>query len=75
MFSRSRLFLRLKDASDQFTAAAGLPPDMNFLETGGGQPERSCDLRHRESFSSFTSRAFHPGEFTPKCAVANSFEI
>jgi hypothetical protein len=31
VFSRSRLFLRLKGASDQFAAAAGLPPDMNFL--------------------------------------------
>lgn len=31
VFSRSRLFLRLKGASDQFAAAAGFPPDMNFL--------------------------------------------
>lgn len=31
VFSRSRLFLRLKGASDQFAVAAGLPPDMNFL--------------------------------------------
>ncbi len=31
VFSRSRLFVRLKGVSDQFTAAAGLPPDMNFL--------------------------------------------
>ena len=30
VFSRSRLFLRLKGAGDQFAAAAGLPPDMDF---------------------------------------------
>jgi len=38
VFSRSRLFLRLKGAGDQFAAAAGLPPDMNFLsQTAGGR--------------------------------------
>jgi hypothetical protein len=38
VFSRSRLFLRLKVAGDQFAAAAGLPPDMNFLsQTAGSQ--------------------------------------
>ena len=38
VFSRSRLFLRLKGASDQFAAAAGLPPDMNFLsQVSGGE--------------------------------------
>ena len=38
IFSRSRLFLRLKGASDQFAAAAGLPPDMNFLaQVSGGR--------------------------------------
>jgi hypothetical protein len=38
VFSKSRLFLRLNEASEQFTAAAGLPPDMNFLgEMAGGQ--------------------------------------
>ena len=31
VFSNSRLFLRLGQASDQFAAAAGLPPDMKFL--------------------------------------------
>ncbi|MGB7623159.1 MAG: hypothetical protein WBN92_12475 [Terriglobia bacterium] len=31
VFSRSRLFLRLKDASSQFTTAAGIPPDGSFL--------------------------------------------
>ncbi len=31
VYSRSRLFLRLQGASDQFAAAAGLPPDINFL--------------------------------------------
>jgi hypothetical protein len=36
VFSRSRLFLRLKGASDQFAAAAGLPPDMNFLTQVAG---------------------------------------
>jgi hypothetical protein len=36
VFSRSRLFLRLKGASDQFAAAAGLPPDMNFLSQVAG---------------------------------------
>ena len=37
VFSQSRLFLRLKGASDQFTAAAGLPPDMNFLSQVSGE--------------------------------------
>ncbi len=37
VFSRSRLFLRLKSASDQFAAAAGLPPDMNFLSQVAGE--------------------------------------
>jgi len=36
IFSRSRLFLRLKGASDQFAAAAGLPPDLNFLSQVSG---------------------------------------
>jgi hypothetical protein len=35
-FSRSRLFLRLKGAGDQFAAAAGLPPDMDFLSQVAG---------------------------------------
>ena len=37
VFSRSRLFLRLKGAGDQFAAAAGLPPDMDFLSQVGGE--------------------------------------
>src|SRR4051812_10954668 len=37
VFSRSRLFLRLKGAGDQFAAAAGLPPDMDFLSQISGQ--------------------------------------
>ena len=37
VFSRSRLFLRLKGASDQFAAAAGLPPDMGFLFQVSGE--------------------------------------
>ena len=38
VFSRSRLFLRLQEAGGQFAAAAGLPPDMNFLgEMAGSQ--------------------------------------
>ena len=37
VFSRSRLFLRLKGATDQFAAAAGLPPDMNFLSQVSGE--------------------------------------
>lgn len=36
VFSRSRLFLRLHGAGDQFAAAAGLPPDMNFLSQIAG---------------------------------------
>ena len=31
VFSRSRLFLRLQGAGEQFAAAAGIPPDMDFL--------------------------------------------
>jgi hypothetical protein len=37
VFSRSRLFLRLNGASDQFAAAAGLPPDMNYLSQVSGE--------------------------------------
>jgi hypothetical protein len=37
VFSRSRLFLRLKAAGDQFAAAAGLPPDMDFLSQVSGE--------------------------------------
>lgn len=37
VFSRSRLFLRLKGAGDQFAATAGLPPDMNFLSQVSGE--------------------------------------
>lgn len=38
VFSRSRLFLRLKGAGDQFAGAAGLPPDMDFLtQVAGGR--------------------------------------
>ncbi len=36
VFSRSRLLLRLHGAGDQFAAAAGLPPDMNFLSQVSG---------------------------------------
>ncbi len=36
VFSRSRLFLRLRDAGIQFATAAGLPPDMNFLSQVAG---------------------------------------
>jgi hypothetical protein len=36
VFSNSRLFLRLGQASNQFAAAAGLPPDMNFLVDAAG---------------------------------------
>src|SRR5260370_7041664 len=36
VYSRSRLFLRLQGASDQFAAAAGLPPNMNFLTQVAG---------------------------------------
>ncbi len=36
VFSRSRLFLRLHGAGGQFAAAAGLPPDMNFLSQVAG---------------------------------------
>ena len=36
VFSRSRLFLRLKGASDEFAAAAGFPPSMNFLSQVAG---------------------------------------
>lgn len=37
VFSNSRLLLRLKGASDQFTAAAGLPPDARFLKHVAGR--------------------------------------
>jgi hypothetical protein len=37
VFSRSRLFLRLKGAGDQFATAAGLPTDLNFLKQVAGK--------------------------------------
>ena len=37
VFSRSRLFLRLKQAQDEFAAAAGLTPDMSFLGDVAGE--------------------------------------
>jgi hypothetical protein len=37
VFSNSRLFLRLGQASDQFAAAAGLPPNMKFLLEAAGR--------------------------------------
>src|SRR6266404_5073088 len=38
VYSRSRLFLRLQGAGEQFAAAAGLPPDRDFLtQVAGGQ--------------------------------------
>src|SRR6266403_1525944 len=36
VYSRSRLFLRLQGAGDQFATAAGLPPDMNFVTQVAG---------------------------------------
>lgn len=36
VFSKSRLFLRLQDAQKGFAAAAGLPPDMKFLDEVAG---------------------------------------
>src|SRR5712664_342769 len=36
VYSRSRLFLRLQGAGEQFAAAASLPPDMNFLTQVAG---------------------------------------
>jgi hypothetical protein len=37
MFSRSRLFLRLQAAGQQFAAAAGLPADLDFFSQVAGQ--------------------------------------
>ncbi|HTT20821.1 MAG TPA: hypothetical protein VMG82_17940 [Candidatus Sulfotelmatobacter sp.] len=37
VFSRSRLFLRLQGAGQQFASAAGIPPDMDFLFQIAGQ--------------------------------------
>lgn len=37
VFSNSRLFLRLGKASDEFAAAAGLPPSMQFLNDAAGK--------------------------------------
>jgi len=37
VFSRSRLFLRLKGAGEQFASAAGLPADMDFFPQVAGQ--------------------------------------
>jgi hypothetical protein len=37
VFSRSRLFLRLQGAGEQFAGAAGIPPDMDFFSQVAGQ--------------------------------------
>jgi hypothetical protein len=37
VFSRSRLFLRLQGAGEQFAAAAGIPPDLDFFSQVAGQ--------------------------------------
>lgn len=37
VFSRSRLFLRLKTVGEQFSVAAGLPPDMDLLSQVAGK--------------------------------------
>ena len=37
VFSRSRLFLRLKGAGEQFASAAGLPADLDFFPQVAGQ--------------------------------------
>jgi hypothetical protein len=37
VFSRSRLFLRLEGAGEQFAAAAGIPPDIDFFSQVAGQ--------------------------------------
>ncbi len=37
VFSRSRLFLRLKGAGDQFAMAAGIPPDMDLASQVAGE--------------------------------------
>lgn len=37
VFSRSRLFLRLQRAGEQFASAAGIPTDINFLSQVAGQ--------------------------------------
>jgi hypothetical protein len=37
VFSRSRLFLKLADAQEQFAKAAGLPADMKFLSAAAGK--------------------------------------
>jgi hypothetical protein len=36
VFSRSRLFLKLSDAQDQFAKAAGVPPDMRLVSEAAG---------------------------------------
>jgi hypothetical protein len=36
VFSRSRLFLRLKEAQQEFASAAGIPPDMSLVESVAG---------------------------------------
>jgi hypothetical protein len=38
VFSRSRLFLRLQEAQQQFAVAAGAPPDMALLDSLAGGP-------------------------------------
>ncbi len=57
VFSRSRLLLRLRDAGKQFASAAGLPPDMDFLNQVAGEQECSSRSMTSENCSFCTSRA------------------
>ena len=76
VFSRSRLFLRLQEASGQFAAAAGFPPDMNFLgEMVGSQSALALYDIGKVQFLYITRRASASSMQSTLWQTRSKFEI
>jgi hypothetical protein len=63
VFSRSRLFLRLGKASDEFALAAGLPPNMKFLDEIAGKETSLAVYDIGELHLLYISRGSSAGSF------------
>ena len=74
VFSRSRLFLRLNEASGQFTDAAGLPTGHKFRGRDGGFAERAGALRYRQAAVPL-HHAARFGKFHAVGAVADALKV
>ncbi len=74
VFSRSRLLLRLNDVGKQFAAAAGLPPDMNFISQVAGSESALAALRHRKA-AVYLRHPVALSECDAKPAVADACEV